>query len=32
VQAVQAWDEGAFETAHALLRQSLDLAQQLHYL
>jgi DNA-binding SARP family transcriptional activator len=32
VQAVQAWDEGAFETAHALLHQSLDLAQQLHYL
>ena len=32
VQAVQAWDGGAFETARALLQQSMALAQQLHYL
>jgi DNA-binding SARP family transcriptional activator len=31
-QAVQAWDGGAPEAARALLHQSLDLAQQLHYL
>ena len=31
-QAIQAWDGGTPESACALLRQSLALAQQLHYL
>jgi hypothetical protein len=31
-QAIQAWDRNDAESAHALLHQSIALAQQLHYL